>query len=520
MTTNISPLDLLLDSKNPRFVILNDRTQENIRKYLVTYEDACTLANGINEYGSLLQGERVVVLQEDGNYVVVEGNRRTCCLQMLLSRELIPDGFAHRVPQASDSLIENCTTIEVDILENRDIALALMTKRHIEGVKEWKPLAKKQFFATSFNDGNGQSVDNLARITGVKARAIKDDIRDYKFFTAIYNKYQSANPEFSQEIISLKTDPFWRIFKAKFEFPSGTKLSPREFLHMTVDDCYNNISALPQTLFDEISLLVFEQTIVKEVVTTRHTLSDVPGISRLLDLVIEHNNAQPQSSPEAAPDNTSPSTSPADIDNPRDEDVSPYIPNGEAGQNRGTNNTPASDAPNSGVGGPAPGGPSPRDFFETLSWENKLHPANPDHQGMLCAINELFGLSNKNVGRQKAYKTFPIATGMILRTVYEQALRMRLKQVGLWPQYMLGQNGKLPTLSSMETFISAAANKTTVLPTRDLILIYDRVIAASHRDFLNANIHYPGNINVTSDSLEGIAAGGMFALIQGIINLI
>ena len=72
----------------------------------------------------------------------------------------------------------------------------------------------------------------------------------------------------------------------------------------------------------------------------------------------------------------------------------------------------------------------------------------------------------------------------------------------------------------MEDFINIDANKSIVLPNRDMILTYDRVIAATHRDFLNANIHYPGNINVTPASLEAISAGGMFALIQGIINLI
>lgn len=72
----------------------------------------------------------------------------------------------------------------------------------------------------------------------------------------------------------------------------------------------------------------------------------------------------------------------------------------------------------------------------------------------------------------------------------------------------------------MEDFINAGANKTTVFPEHDMVLIYDRVIAATHRDSLNANIHQPGNINVTATFLEAIAAGGMFALIQGIINLI
>ena len=75
-------------------------------------------------------------------------------------------------------------------------------------------------------------------------------------------------------------------------------------------------------------------------------------------------------------------------------------------------------------------------------------------------------------------------------------------------------------LGTMEDFICAGANKSVVFPDQGLLLAYDRVIAATHREFLNANIHYPGNINVTADSLEAIAAGGMFSVIQGIINLL
>lgn len=149
-----------------------------------------------------------------------------------------------------------------------------------------------------------------------------------------------------------------------------------------------------------------------------------------------------------------------------------------------------------------------------------MNPSNQDHQGLLCAVNELYGLSNTTCGRQKAYKTFPVATGMILRSVYEQALRLRLIQVRLWGAYYQTLSGKLPALKSMEDFINAGANKPIVFPDQGMVIIYDRVIAATHREFLNANIHYPGNINVTADSLEAVAAGGMFALIQGIINLI
>lgn len=516
MVISVSPLELVLDTENPRFVILQSRQQADIRKYLVTYEDVCQLAADINAYGSLLPGERIVALREDDKYVVIEGNRRTCSLQMLLNRDLIPEGFAHRIPDTSAAIIANCNSVEVDILPNRDSALELMTKRHIDGVKEWKPLAKKQFFAANYKNGQGQSIRDLSRITGVTEGKIKEDIRDYKFFYSVYEKYCATHPNFNKEIVVLKTDPFWRIFKAKFEYPSGTKVSPKDFLGLSSDDTFNTTSSLPPDLFEQITQLVFEKAIVEETVTTRNVLTDVEGISSLLQAVVDAEN--------------NPSEDDADVPPPQDENGTdePLIGEGDGHSHGDTppptdhgNGNLAGNNTGNTTGGPPPGGPSPRSFFETISWHGKLDPANQHHQGLLYAINELYGLSNNNCRQQKAYKTFPIASGMVLRTVYEQALRLRLIQVNLWGAYCRTlRSGSFPTLKSMEDFINIEANKSIVLPNRDMVLTYDRVIAATHRDFLNANIHYPGNINVTAASLEAIAAGGMFALIQGIINLI
>lgn len=166
------------------------------------------------------------------------------------------------------------------------------------------------------------------------------------------------------------------------------------------------------------------------------------------------------------------------------------------------------------------GGPAPRTFFETISWSNKLNKAEKDHQGLLYAINELHNLSKYNCGNRKAYKVFAIATGMVLRTVYEQSLILILKHTNLWGEYNKNRNNALPTLRTIEDFINQGENKRKVFPKKEMLLTYDRVIAAKHRDFLNANTHYLGNINVTPDSLEAIADGGMFALIQGIIDSI
>lgn len=528
MAITISPLDLYLDESNPRFVILSSRSQADIRKYLVTYEDVCQLVRSINEYGGLLPGERIVVLKEDGRYVVIEGNRRTCSLQLLLSRDLIPDGFGHRIPSTTQKLIDQCSTIEVDVLDSREAALELMSKRHIEGVMEWKPLAKKQFFAANYQDGHGQSIHTLSAITGINEGEIKSDIREYKLFHSAYEKYASTHQDFKREIVGLKTDPFWRIFKAKFPLPDGHQASPKEFLKISYDETFNTISSLPGTLFDQIIQLVFEQAIVQERINTRHNLSHVEGIEPIIQSIIEidvptnaeaheeepqsehpaattddHIHNDPPAQPSPAPATTAPDPQPSESQSPQ----SQHAPGPQV------SNPPS---------GPQPGGIhgnnlTPRVFFETINCQ-KLSSSNRNHLGLLIAIDELKKMSTKNCDRQKAYKVFPNATGMILRTVYEQALRLRIIQVGLWNAYFQYLGNDVPSLKNMESFIEQGSNKNQIFPDRDIVRAYNRVIHAGHREFLNATIHQPGIVSLTPNSLENIAADGMYYLIQWILD--
>ncbi len=528
MTITISPLDLKLDTKNPRFVVLQSREQFDIRKYLVTYEDVCQLATDINAYGSLLPGERIVILIENGDYIVVEGNRRTCSLQLLLSHNLIPDGFKHRFPPTSVSILENCNMIEVDVLPDRNTALELMSKRHIKGVKQWKPLAKKQFFASNYKDGLGQSIQNLSKITGIKEGEIKEDIRDYKFFFSTYEKYITSHPDFNKEIINLKTDPFWRIFKAKFPYKEN-KIKPSDFLKISYDEMLNTVSALDESLFNRIVQLVFEKAIVTEEINTRNVLTDVKGIFPLLQEVADSANKKNYTDQEKLSNSEGGSIKPLSevettsqlINNQKANVPKDYLASYEKEDDL-TNNIPPKKIESKVIKSenlPC-GGPAPRTFFETISWSNKLNKAEKDHQGLLYAINELHNLSKYNCGNRKAYKVFAIATGMVLRTVYEQSLILILKHTNLWGEYNKNRNNALPTLRTIEDFINQGENKRKVFPKKEMLLTYDRVIAAKHRDFLNANTHYLGNINVTPDSLEAIADGGMFALIQGIIDSI
>lgn len=508
MPINVSPLNLLLDDENPRFVVLNSRGQADIRKYLVTYEDVCELAIGINDYGGILPGERIVALEQDGKYVVIEGNRRTCSLQLLLDPTLIPEGFHHRIPIASDKLRESCQAIEVDIVPSREAALGLMTKRHIEGVKQWKPLAKKQFSASYYDAG--LSVLTLSQITGMRESDIKSDIRDYKFFLSAYNDYCTAHPEYRGGLVDLKIDPFLRMFKAKFPY-KGAEIKPVDILKISYTDKHDTISGLPQDIFKRIAQTTFEETVISERLNTRNTLNDVTGVIAELDALEQTGSANGNTDNSASGDSTTNWSAPSDTP-PEGRPSSNSASSSSAGTVSSGNPTP---------GGPAPGGPAPRIFFESLSWTGKLSPDNPAHTGLLATVNELFNASTQSWRGKRVYEMFPVATGMILRSAYEQVLKLRLNQVNLWGNFMSSiPNGRFPTLAAMEHYIDSQTNRSTILPSAELQSALSLIISYRHREFLNANIHNPGDIRVTPESLSAIAQGGMFTLIQGLINLL
>src|ERR1700722_9860990 len=94
----IKPLDIALDRDNPRInVEVGDKESDIIRK-LILYEDVQDLARRIAKTG-LLPGERPIVVQENRQWVVLEGNRRICACKLLLSHQLIPAEFRKTFPR-------------------------------------------------------------------------------------------------------------------------------------------------------------------------------------------------------------------------------------------------------------------------------------------------------------------------------------------------------------------------------------------------------------------------------------
>lgn len=526
MSIQVSPLELVLDAKNPRFVTADVMEQAEIRKYFAEHEDICQLAAGINRNGRLMPGERIVVLQDDGQYTVVEGNRRTCSLQMLLSRDLIPLEFQDKIPQASDALREHCSSIEVDVLDNRNEALALMANRHIEGVQRWRALAKDRFFAANFEQG--QTVEELSQHTGIPVSEVRKDIWDYKFFLMAYEQHQRLCPEFVEELVNLAIEPFLRIFDAKFRYHGERRtVSPVKFLGIEHDDSLNTTSRLSDALFKKVVELVFRGTVTGSV-TTRNSLDEVPGIQPLLDRANQELHATVDQAGEALPFPTSPPSTDTkgasrDDEASEQETASPGAL-GKEGVNSSA--TGADDLAHKDQILKF-GGPSPNKFFEFIDW-HRLDRSNPDYEGLRVALAELYKMSVTECGKkkEKAYEMFPLAAGMVLRTAYEQALMLRLKQAGLWNSYrhlLHEHHPRGPSfagLESMEDFLKKEPNKSAAFPDDDMVSAFGVIINARDRRLLNANIHNPGVVRMTSASLESLALGGLRSLIQGIVSLV
>ena len=80
---NISLLDL--DTQNPRFLMLyNDsHSQDDIINYLLKNENALEIVRSIYDNKDFFEDSFCYVLEQNGRYIVKEGNRRIAALKAL-----------------------------------------------------------------------------------------------------------------------------------------------------------------------------------------------------------------------------------------------------------------------------------------------------------------------------------------------------------------------------------------------------------------------------------------------------
>ena len=476
---SVKTSELILDLDNPRILGKMD-TQDDIREYLLNYEDVTDLAQSINENG-ILPGDVVVVIEKDGKYVVMEGNRRTAAMQMMLDRGLIPAGQTG-IPDINEEIRTIIEKQDAHLVKTREMAEKMMAKRHIEGVKRWKSLAKMNFFYSKFEGGT--PINRLSDRTGISASSVRKHIRNYKLFMDTYNEYLELNPDASLDFKKVKVEPFLRPFATKAVY-NNVEMSAYDILEMSYDENEKAISDLPGDFFKRIRLQVFNETVFGDA-TTRMTLTQIEGVKELINEAF----FTPQSE---GPDETPPAGA-------------------TSGEPSGDPSAGSGGKPSEGVPGETPpagdGGKGPGRFFETIKL-GKLDETNADHAGLHAATHELFLMSK---GSSKMYTKYPVAAGALARCAYEQGIKLLLINAGKWADV------KNRNLKDIEKSVWTWLDSSVIPATPEMKKAFDQIYKNSFRDFLNSNIHDIAYLRATQGKLEEIAMGGLLLFVQEVIN--
>jgi len=215
----VNPLELLLDTDNPRIDITPEMQQEAIRESLLKTERVIELAREIIDAHGLLMGERIIVVKENRNYVVLEGNRRVAACQMLLEPKKVPRAFRAKFPRLDPEedadLIRTLSSVPADIAPTRDAAEITITRRHTKkGILPWLPAAQHRRIRRLID--SGKSVDDVADIFGVSKSDLTRLLRSSELMRLVTE--QGGWTEYEKEFLGnpkLKINPFTRFFTLK-----------------------------------------------------------------------------------------------------------------------------------------------------------------------------------------------------------------------------------------------------------------------------------------------------------------
>lgn len=515
LTTKFLEIDSLnLDPINPRFIISPNANQESIINYLLEYEGVLSLAQSINEFGGLMPGERIIVYELNGKYIVLEGNRRVCACKLLLNSSLIPPKFIDRFPSANAETIKNLEALNIDVVKDRESAQSTLYHRHIKGVKRWSTISKQKFFASEFR--SKKTIEEIAHNTSTTQSDVKKGIKEYNLIEYMMelDNWKSDEKE-RLNLQDLKLSPFLRVFssKSKIYEQNASKLLRMEYDQKSLKP----VSSLKKGVFDRAIYLIAKAAFFDNEFNTRNHIEDIQQLvehltkHRILDIEFEEQT------------NISDGINTGDIDylkgnvaNQNNESTSQHS---ELDDKKGPSEHNIFNSPNKPHSNDNKIQKSPKTslFFNSLTW-NGLSPHNPDHVGIIHISDEIRRLSVNNM-----YGRYPIATAMLLRSLLEQSLKYYTKHIGEWNNLIIYSGKKPgfdPMLKDIIRFYKSKNNYLKFFKERTIQSAYNCATESSILDFLDTNVHNTQIIRATKTELDNIASKGLFPVINFILNVV
>jgi hypothetical protein len=448
-TAELDPRKIQLDLLNPRIELSSNATQAEIRLKLLTLEEVLDLARGIAKNGGLFPGERVITVEEDGQDVVLEGNRRIAACQMLLKPSLIPAGFADRFPVATPSVKAALRSISVDVAPNRQAADPVLQKRHTEqGAKPWSPVAKMRRAVRMLERA---SIDDVAEALGTTVGVIRKLVKPYRLLQyALSLDGWTADEKAALENEKLVTTPYTRFFTLK---------DTLRILRLSFDADQNPVSELPPAVFRDQMTAIARDFLLPDPVKGRPRHDTRTEALAYFERFLKTPEGKAAVATPVAPKGAA---SPATASSPHTTAAPTARPA-----------TPTTPTPSPATGAARPKTPKASVFFENL----ECHVVDDN---LIKLTQEI-----KRIDHTK----LPIAGSLMMRALFECALVYKIRQAKKWGELMklASRPGRDPGLGDLINFAKNFGNG--VFAENNICKVLQSHHTQQAKDYLDAMTH-------------------------------
>jgi hypothetical protein len=173
----LSPVNLRLDPKNPRIPHSGeDLSQPDLIADLVENEKVYDLAKSIADNG-YYPIEALILVEENKEKLVLEGNRRLAALKLLISPEAAPEKWVPRFRALANRIdAKGLRKVKVVRAPTRESAAPIIMSRHTRNqVESWSPLMQAKFYSNLVE--RGMKIDEIAEQHKIPPSEITDALQ-------------------------------------------------------------------------------------------------------------------------------------------------------------------------------------------------------------------------------------------------------------------------------------------------------------------------------------------------------
>lgn len=202
----ISHDELHFDPFNPRLPEhLKGKGEKEVVKWFIADASLIDLIASIAE-NNFFAGEPVIVVEEKGKKVVIEGNRRLAAVKLLNDPEIavIYQNTIKELQEEAKKKKNIPNKIPIWIAESRTAVENYLAFRHVTGVKPWPVISKARFVYNIFSKLAPKGIteelfNEIAKDIGNKAVYVKRLVWGYELYQLIQKRNYFGIKEISQE---------------------------------------------------------------------------------------------------------------------------------------------------------------------------------------------------------------------------------------------------------------------------------------------------------------------------------